>query len=182
MIRGERIYLSALDPSNAEIALGWFADPEVREWLLNGHIPMTLASEHAFYARMEASDSDYVFEIHLAENDRYIGNAGINGVKLPERDGEIGILIGEKDCWNQGYGRDALLTLMRFGFETLGMHRLQIQAVEGHERAVHLYPSLGFTETGRRREAQFLHGRFWDDIMWDMLESEWRALGHSGRG
>ncbi len=44
MIRGERIYLSALDPANAEIVVKWFNDPEVREWLLNGHIPMTLAS------------------------------------------------------------------------------------------------------------------------------------------
>jgi RimJ/RimL family protein N-acetyltransferase len=175
MIRGERIYLSALDTANAEIALGWFGDPEVREWLLTGHIPMTLANEHAFYARMEASDSDYVFEIHLAENDRYIGNCGINGVKLPERNGEIGIVIGAKDCWNQGYGRDALLTLMRFGFETLGLHRLAIKAVADNERSAHLYPALGFTEVGREREAQYLHGRFWDEIVWDMLEDEWRA-------
>ncbi len=174
MLRGERIYLSALNPSNAEVALRWFNDAEVREWLLSGHIPMTLASEQAFYARMEASDSDHVFEIHLAENDRYIGNCGIHGVKLPERTGEIGILIGEKDCWNQGYGRDALQTIMRFGFDTLGMHRLSIKAVEGNERSCHLYPSLGFTEVGRERECQFLHGRFWDDIVWDILENEWR--------
>ena len=176
MIRGERLYLSALDPANAEVALGWFADPEVRMWLLNGHVPLTLASEHAFYARMEADDQSYVFEIHLAENDRYIGNCGIHGVKLPERTGEIGILIGEKDCWNQGLGRDALLTLMRFGFQTQGMHRLQIKSVAENERALHLYPSLGFVEVGREREAQYLHGAFRDDVVWDLLEDEWRAL------
>ncbi len=176
MIRGEKVYLAALNPENAETALGWFGDEEVREWLLTGHIPLTLSSEHAFYARMEASDTDYVFEIHLLEDDRYIGNCGINGVKLPERTGEVGILIGAKDCWNRGYGRDALLTLMRFGFETLGMHRLQIKAIAENERAIHLYASLGFTQVGREREAQFLHGRFIDEIEWDLLENEWRAL------
>jgi RimJ/RimL family protein N-acetyltransferase len=176
MIRGERIYLAALDPVNLEVSLGWFNDPEVRMWLLTGHIPLTIASEAAFYSRMEASETDHVFEIHLLDSGRYIGNCGIHGVSLPHRTGEIGIVIGETQYQNQGYGRDALLTLLRFGFETLGVHRLCIRAVADNERAVHLYGSIGFTEIGRERQAVYLHGRFRDHIVWDMLEEEWRDL------
>lgn len=180
MILGERVCLTALDPANLEASRAWFNDPETRTWLMTGHVPVTAASEAAFYSRMEASEADYVFEVHLLDSGRYIGNVGIHGVSVPHRTGEIGIVIGEKDCQNKGYGRDALRTLIGFGFETLGLHRLSIRTVADNERAVHLYGSLGFIETGREREVVFMHGRFRDHIVWDLLESEWRAAPAEG--
>jgi len=176
MLRGDTVYLCALDHANAEQARAWINDPDVNEWMLSGHIPLTAAEEAEFYARMDASPADHVFEIHVAADDRYIGNCGLNSVDLIHRHAELGIVIGELAEQNRGRGRDAILTLLRYGFETLGLNSVEIRLVAGNERAAHLYPSLGFKPAGVLREHLFLRGAYRDEIVLDMLAGEWRAL------
>lgn len=175
MIRGQRIYLTTLNRDNAEQARAWVNDPDINRWMLAGHDPISSAGELAFYDAVEASDARKIFEIHLAEDDRYIGNCGLEGIDMRSRHAEIGIMIGERELHNSGHGRDALETLCRFGFDTLGLHSLRICYVEGNEVGAHLYRSLGFIDAGRLREHDFLRGEYHDLIMLDMLESEWRT-------
>jgi RimJ/RimL family protein N-acetyltransferase len=160
MLRGDTVYLTALDPANAETARAWINDPDVNKWLLEGHIPISKAGELDWYARMDASPADHVLEIHVAEDGRCIGHVGLNDVDVRHGHGEISIVIGEKAEQNKGFGRDAIRTMLRFGFETLRLHRIEIRAAAGNDRALHLYRSIGFK-----------------DAVLDILENEWRALG-----
>jgi RimJ/RimL family protein N-acetyltransferase len=32
-------------------------------------------------------------------------------------------MIGDKTCWDRGYGTDAILTLLRFAFDEMNLHR-----------------------------------------------------------
>ena len=176
MLRGDSVYLTALDPDNSEISRGWMNDPEVNRWLLEGHIPISKASEAGFYARMESSPTDYVYEIHVAQDGRYVGNCGLNDVDIRHGHAEVGIVIGEKADQNRGFGRDAIRTLIRFGFDTLRLHRIEIRAAGGNDRATHLYRSIGFKDVGLLREHTFTDGVFENEVVLDMLEGEWRAL------
>ncbi len=117
----------------------------------------------------------YRFEIHTLDDDRFIGICGLDTVNHIHRSGEVGILIGSLPDQNHGYGRDAIVTLLRFGFDTLGLHRIGIKANAGNERAAHLYASLGFTEVGRERDICYMRGAFHDHVCFDMLEDEFRA-------
>jgi RimJ/RimL family protein N-acetyltransferase len=176
MIRGESIYLMPVDPENAETFRGWFNDPEVHRWLLSGHIPITKDAELRILEELETSDDAYAYEIHVAKDDRPIGICGLGEVTLVHRTGEIGITIGEKDAQGQGYGGDAIRTLLGFGFGTLGLHRIGISCYEGNERACALYRKLGFTETGRKREIAFFRGAYHDLIVMDMLDREFAEM------
>jgi RimJ/RimL family protein N-acetyltransferase len=178
MLRGERVYLTPLDPANAEIARGWINDPEINRYLLTGQVPVTIDQEAAFYRRAEtqwAAGCGYIFEIHIAGDGRYIGNCGLEKVDVRHRSAEIGILIGELGEQDKGHGRDALMTLTRFGFDTLGLNRIEIRSQADNERAMHLYEKLGFKPTGLLREATYTYGKFVDEAIFDMLASEWRA-------
>ncbi len=175
MIRGKGIYLTPLDRANAEQARAWINDPDVNRWMISGHMPVSSAGELAFYDAVEASDDRMVFEIHLAQDGRYIGNCGLEHLDMVHRNAEIGIMIGVRELHNSGHGRDTIETLCRFAFDTLGLHSLRIAYVEGNEVGAHLYRSLGFRDAGRRREHVFLRGEFLDLVFLDMLESEWRA-------
>lgn len=177
MVRGERIYLTPLDPANAETARAWINDPEVNRYLLTGQVPVTREQEAEFYRRAEAdwaAGTGYGFELHVTETGRYIGNCGLHKVSMRHRSAEIGILIGELDEQNRGYGRDAILTLTRWGFDTLGLNRIEIRSQADNERSMHLYPKLGFKPAGVLREATYSYGKFVDEAVFDMLASEWR--------
>lgn len=178
MLRGDTLYLTPLDPVNAEIARAWMNDPEINRYLLTGQVPITREQEVSFYERTAAryaAGTGYVFEIHVAADGRYVGNCGLDKVDLRHRSAEIGILIGEPDAQNSGYGRDAIRTLLRFGFDTLGLHRIAIKCQADNDRGMHLYPKLGFREVGRERDATYTFGKWVDEAVFDMLDSEWRA-------
>jgi RimJ/RimL family protein N-acetyltransferase len=174
VLRGEKVVLTALDRRNAETVLAWINDPEVNRYMLTGHVPLTLEEELGFYDRSESSPEVYNFEIHTGDDLRLIGHAGLIGVDLRHRRGEVGIMIGELSAQNRGYGRDALVTLLRFAFDTLGLNSVTIAAREDNERGLHLYRSIGFREAGRTRETDFAEGRFFDLVLFDMLVDEYR--------
>jgi RimJ/RimL family protein N-acetyltransferase len=175
MIRGTVVYLTRFDKANAETLRSWLNDPAVNEWLISSQLPYSSEQEAAFFDLTErewSAGTAYRFEIHVAEDDRLIGIVGLDSVSLLHRRGEVGIFIGSSTDQNRGYGRDAILTLLRFGFDRLGLHSIAIKANAENMRAVHLYSSIGFVETGRERECAFMRGRFRDHICYDMLASE----------
>jgi len=178
MVQGTTIYLTRFDTTNAEQTRAWLNDPEVNEWMLSSQLPISRASEAAFYELTErewSAGTAYRFEIHAAEDGRFLGICGLDSTNLVHRSGEVGIFIGSLSDQNRGFGRDAIVTLLRFGFDRLGLHSIAIKANAENERAVHLYTSVGFTEVGRERETVFMRGRFRDHLCFDMLEDEFHA-------
>lgn len=179
MLIGDKIYLTTVDHANAETARNWINDPEVNRFLLTGNIPVSAVAEAEFYEGVErrfADRSGFMFEIHVAEDGLYIGNCGLDGVDLIHRHAEIGIMIGDLSQQNQGYGRDAIRTLLRFGFDTLGLHRIEIRFSTVNERAAYLYRSIGFKDAGVLRQHTFIRGAWEDEGVLDMLENEWAEL------
>lgn len=179
MLRGEKIRLVPLDRANAETARRWVNDPEINRWMLSGHIPVSVQAELDFYdmaERQAAEKSGFVFEIHADEEDRYIGNCGLHKVDMVHRHAEVGILIGEVSDHNKGFGRDAIRTVLKFGFETLGLHSIEIRHMSPNAAGAHLYRSIGFREVGVLRQHCFLRGEWVDEVVLDMLAEDWAQL------
>jgi len=69
------------------------------------------------------------------------------------RSATVGITIGEKELWGQGYGTEALGLLVAFLFDYLNLRRVQLDTWSGNERAMRSFAKLGFREEGRLRQA-----------------------------
>jgi RimJ/RimL family protein N-acetyltransferase len=180
MIKGEKIYLTELDWANSEIIRGWLNDPEINKYLFVGHTPITQEEERQYFEAQAASPDRRTFEIHAAEDGRYLGNVGLKGIHPVHRHAELGLAIGRKEDWGKGFGADAIVTCLRYGFDTLGLHTIKIRAHEDHARALDLYRRLGFVDVGRERETVFQHGRFADYVVLDMLDTEFRERYGAG--
>jgi RimJ/RimL family protein N-acetyltransferase len=76
----------------------------------------------------------------------------------------------------KGYGSEAIRWVLWWGFEMAGLHRIDIGAVGWNEGALRLYERLGFVFEGRKREAVWYRGAWWDLVDFGLLEGEWRAL------
>lgn len=99
-------------------------------------------------------------------------NSGMN--VLLHRRAEIGICL-LKQFQGQGYGAEAIEWMCWYGFRCVGLNSISMEAAGWNERAVVLYQRLGFVLEGRRREALWHNGRFYDSIMLGMLLHEWEA-------
>lgn len=89
------------------------------------------------------------------------------------RHADVGIDIVQP-YQGKGYGSEAIRWLLKFAFNTAGLHRVGISAFEWNDGAVRLYEKLGFKREGVSRDFIWFDGRWWDGINFSMLEDEWR--------
>jgi len=82
------------------------------------------------------------------ENGRHIGNIMYYNHDADRREAELGISIGRRDCWAQGYGSDAVAALVDYLFRTTELQRLYLHTLDWNERAHRSFQKAGFTECG----------------------------------
>ena len=166
---GKRIYLSPMNEEDAEIYTIWMNDREITDNL--GSSTMVF-SEEAERGWVEENSGEYQFAIIERESNEIIGNCGIQAVTHTFQRAELGLFIGDEENRNKGYGKEVLFLLLEYCFDTLNLHNVMLKVFSFNERAVHTYSRVGFKEIGRRREAYYAKGRFWDEIYMDILKDE----------
>lgn len=180
LFRWERVLLSAEDPEKIlEYMSKWNRDSEY--WRLAMDEPALWWSrrENKEYLEKELLDDDLsqcFFMIRTLEDDRVIGDIGLDGILWNHGDAWVGIGIGEKDYWGKGYGTDAMRVILRYAFTELNLHRVSLTVFEYNPRAIRSYEKAGFVPEGREREAVFRSGKRWDMIFMGILREEWERI------
>ncbi|MDI6893829.1 MAG: GNAT family protein [Bacillota bacterium] len=105
---------------------------------------------------------------------RPIGVMGLHRIDQVHREAELGIFIGEKDCWGRGYGTDAIRTLLGFAFEEMNFHRTYLRVNADNLRAQRCYEKCGFVREGTLRQAVFADGGWRDQHLMAALADEFR--------
>jgi len=167
MIHGDRVYLRAIETTDTEACYRWLNDREVTQYLLTGKWPMSMLAEQGWIERQARGEnpSDRSMAICLKDSGRHIGNLGLHRIDWLSRTCILGILIGEKDCWSQGYGTDAIRTALGFAFDRLNLRKVSLSVLDFNKRGIRCYEKCGFVREGNQRAQHFKDGRYVDEIM-----------------
>jgi RimJ/RimL family protein N-acetyltransferase len=177
MLEGKIVNLRPIEPGDAERRYRWFNDGEVTATLFSLRYPFSMAYEERFLSERPANDFANGLRLAIETKEgRHIGNINLFDARAEDRKAELGITIGEKDCWSQGYGADAVVTVVRFAFEEMSLLRVWLTTFEFNERAIACYRKAGFHEEARLRQDAFRHGRYWDVLEMGILRDEFEAL------
>ena len=153
----------------APLFTAWFNDLEVTRHLTA--FPWSLNEKHEKEI-LEKLTKEHVYGIHTLENDTLIGNTGLHDVDHLHRRCELGILIGEKDCWGKGFGEEAVRLLTRYAFDYLNMRNIMLRVFAFNERAIACYQKVGFKVIGKRRQAIELERQVHDIVFMDLLPGD----------
>lgn len=85
---------------------------------------------------------------------------------------ELGVEL-RPDRWHQGLAREALVEMIAFGFQALGLHRIEADHLEGNLSSQRLLTGLGFRLEGTLRDRHKVEGRVVDELRYGLLRSEW---------
>jgi RimJ/RimL family protein N-acetyltransferase len=160
--------------------VAWLNDPEVRHGIAM-HQPVSQVEEEGWFEGMIKRPVDErILSIEVREPAaeggeeqwKLIGSLGFFDIDWRNRCAEFGILIGDKTCWNQGYGTEAVRLLLQHGFKTLNLNRIYLRVFENNPRAVRAYEKAGFIHEGRQRQGEFMDGRYIDVLVMSMLRDE----------
>ena len=171
---GERIYLSPVNVEDAEKYVEWFCDFKTTDGIGKSSNLMTVEAEREWLEN-NLKNNDLNFAIVNLENDELIGNCGIMNINQQDRCAEVGIFIGDEKHRNNGYGAESLRLLLDYCFNYLNMNNVNLSVMSFNERAIACYKKVGFKEYGRRREAYFLNGKYYDRVYMDILAREFEG-------
>jgi RimJ/RimL family protein N-acetyltransferase len=176
MIKGDRVQLRAVDKDDLTRFVGWLNDPEVRQGM-SLFLPLSLSEEEQWFeAMLKRPPEEHPLMIEIDVQGEWIpaGNCGLFNIDWRVRAAEIGIFIGEKQYWNQGYGTEVMKLLLRHGFDTLNLNRLFLRVFENNPRAICAYEKAGFIPEGCMRAAHYYQGQYVDVQIMAVLRSEWQ--------
>ena len=172
---GDLVYLAPVGPEDAGLWARWLTDLDVALPLGDEAYGMITAEDQARDIADIMAHHDHVFTIVERATDRPIGRCLLFGLNKTDRSTEVGIFIGEKDCWGKGYGTEAMRLLLDYAFNLLNLNSVMLGVYSFNERAQRSYRSLGFKEIGRRRQARIVGSRKFDGILMDLLADEFES-------
>jgi len=103
---------------------------------------------------------------------RPVGLAELRNISYKNKTADYGILIGEKDCWDKGFGTETTILMLDYGFTVLGLHNIMLDTYSYNERAIRAYQRAGFHIIGHRREANRWGDKLYDQVLMDCVSTE----------
>ncbi len=174
-IVGEKVALGPLRRDLIPVYLRWINDFGTLRTLAARPLPMTLEQETAWYEGRASKSDEVGFTIYALATWRPIGNTGLHHIDYRDRTAEFGIMIGEPDCRGKGYGTEATRLMLDYAFTALGLRSVMLRVMAYNLAGIRAYTKAGFTEIGRRRQAHFMGGQWWDVGYMDCLVSEFAS-------
>ena len=172
---GSLVYFRPLERADIERGWhGWINDPVANEHLL-GAFPVTKDELNRYYDTSQPPSS-VMFAVCTKEDEKYIGNVRLGSIDWVNRICTYGRLLGDPAYRGKGYGTDALILLLRYGFHTLGMNRIWSTADSMNDISLRSNEKVGMKQEGRMRQALYRDGAYRDTIILSMLREDFDKL------
>lgn len=123
----------------------WRSDPELAE--LDASAPLAVTFDQFQRVFAQSLRKAKPNSLHLAiddEHGNHIGNTMCYDINPSKRNAEFGIMIGERECWNRGYGTDATRLLLQHAFDNLPVNNLFLHTLASNTRAQSAFHNAGF--------------------------------------
>jgi len=173
-IVGDRIYLRPLEVEDAGVFVPWRSDAEIRQYM-GMPSPTNRIRERESLEGCYKNDRNIHLGIVLRKNNQLMGSLGLYDISISHRHAELGILIGDRDCWSKGYGTEAMNLILEHGFDQLNLHRIYLFVLDFNLRAIRAYEKVGFIRECVMRDHGYRNGEYCDDYAMSILEDEWRG-------
>ena len=116
------------------------------------------------------------FQLALTQKSdgRLIGSGGVRVHNAKEQQANLGYELDPR-FWGNGFATEAVRVLLRFGFQTLGMHRIHGECIAENTASVRVMEKNGMRQEAHFRDNAAFKDRWWDSLIYALLEEEWRS-------
>lgn len=171
----ENIRLELTDPKHAPALI---AAVDANREHLSEFLPwvplMRTVDDMTSYTRncvaLYEQEKEVSFVIFL--HDRVVGRIGLHHMNMPNRSAAIGYWLA-REATGTGVMSKSCVAIINFGFDEVGLNRIEIKAATQNTKSQAIPEKLGFIKEGVLRQAEWVSGRSLDIVLYSMLQSEW---------
>lgn len=165
-IEGERISLREVRLSDVnDRYYRWMNDHEVTSYLESRFYPNSMEGILEFVKDKLGDTANVFLAIILKDGDRHIGNIKLGPINWLHRRADIGLLIGEKDLWGQGYATEAIKLVCDYAFKKINLHKVTAGCYDENVGSTRAFEKAGFRREGLLQGHFFGNGRYVDEIL-----------------
>lgn len=173
-IFGSSVDLCVMDKKiHLKKCLEWINNPIITKYLGTGITPIYRHLEEKWFDDQGKDNSNNIFAIHTKEG-KYIGNVGIHSIDWIHRRGLLGIIIGDKEEWGNGYAQEAESLIIKYAFQNLNLHKICAEIFENNIASQKAAFKNGFKTEGNFKQHLFLDGKYCNSIFVAILKEEWK--------
>jgi RimJ/RimL family protein N-acetyltransferase len=167
--------LSAVSLHDAEIAIGPFMPEDAASlflWMNDidaanldlAFRPIDWTAFQTWLADVGRNQTRVMFAIRKVSHPPIVGYLALTNIHPVHRSAELGIRIGAAADRGKGYGQAAVALALKYAWNNLNLHRVQLTVFAHNTRAIGSYRAAGFEEEGRLTHAAFIDGQ-WVDVI-----------------
>ena len=175
-IETERLILRRFHFSDLEsVFTNWASDEHVQK-MYSEPVYETIEAAEVMLARyisMYAQDDKYRWAVILKETGECIGQIAYFYVDSKNNFAEIEYCIGAA-FQGRGYATEAAKAVIAYGFDRIGLHKVQICTKEINPKSKRVIEKCGLTYEGMLRDYFFVDGGYIGRLYFSILESEYR--------
>lgn len=176
----ERLVLRPVTAADVPGLLAIFGDPEVcRYW---SHAPLAALADAARLQQhiVDSFASRSLFQWAITErvSGAMVGTCTLASLSAEHRRAEVGFALA-RAAWGRGYMRETLPVLLAYGFEVLGLHRIEADVDPRNAASIALLEGAGFRREGYLRERYHVGGEVQDALLYGLLR--WDPPRHGDR-
>lgn len=175
-LESERLVLRPFRASDAADVERHVSDKRIAEMTLNIPHPYPTGAADVWIASHRPKwEAGTLASFAVVERDTN-ELAGAVGLVIEERhaSAELGYWVAVAK-WSKGYATEASRTLIAFGFDGLGLHRIQARHRPGNPASGRVMQKAGMQFEGVLRDCLRRDGVFQDSVLYAILESDPRA-------
>ena len=157
----ERLILRPMCVGDAADMFDYAQREDVTTYLLwSPHQSISYTREYLKYieTRYDAGDF-YDWAVIERASGKMIGTCGFTRIDTPNNAGEIGYVLNP-EFHGKGYGTEAASEALKFGFDVIGLHRIEAKFMEGNVASLRVMDKLGMTFEGFRKESMLVKGKY----------------------
>jgi RimJ/RimL family protein N-acetyltransferase len=166
--------LEQLGPSYHEGAWAMLQDTEGRR-LTGTHRDFTQEQATTWLRQIVGRDDRADWAVIHRHDRRHIGEVVLNELDPDNACMNFRIALFGDGVLGKGFGTQATKAVVEYGFDQVGLHRIELGVYAFNGRAQRAYEKAGFRREGVRRDALHWDGEWHDEILMAILAPEHRA-------
>lgn len=169
MLKGDKIFLRAVEPGDATKLMLWENNPE--HWkVTDTEVPFSLHGIHQLIEQQQhiRSTGQLRLMICLNQTDEAVGAIDLYDADFRHEKAAVGILIGEDENKKKGYAQESLQLLIDYARDFLALHNLYCSVQADNAESISLFEKAGFEKVGVRKEWFFIKGERIDEICFQL--------------
>lgn len=172
------VQLRELSLEDVEDRYQWSLDKEVTKHLVvpNQYPPFTRDETKRWIEMCMTRENGYEQRAILNEDGLHIGWVDLKNFDKTNKNAELGIAIGNKECWGRGYGVAALYNMLQLGFYEFGLEKVWLRVDTDNIKAIRSYEKAGFVCEGIMRNDRLREGIFINRYRYSMLKEEYEII------